>query len=126
MARYLSVIMTLGLSALVSGLAGCDSATTGSAASACAVTAPSSCPTSAPSYATDVAPLLNTYCVSCHVAGGQEGDKPLNTYGGAAALSVEVEAQVASCAMPPTDATQPTTAEMQKILDWIACGAQNN
>ncbi|APR78258.1 Hypothetical protein A7982_03605 [Minicystis rosea] len=110
-----------GFGATSVGLSGCSSGSAGSCG-----TTPSSCPTSAPSYATDVAPIVQKYCGSCHVAGGQESDKPLDTYSTLSTRSSEVAHEISGCDMPPSDATQPTTAEMQTVLDWIACGAQDN
>lgn len=114
-------LTVVGFGATVLGLGGCS----GNGGS-CGVTTPSSCPTSAPSYATDVAPVMQKYCTSCHVAGGQEANKPLDTFSAVSQRSGEVQDQIAGCDMPPSGATQPTAAEMQVVLDWIACGAQNN
>jgi hypothetical protein len=90
----------------------------------CSATVPSSCPTSAPSYANDVAPILSTYCTSCHASGGQESDKPLDTYAHVAALSAEVQGQVAGCSMPPSGSM--SAADITTVLTWIECGAQDN
>lgn len=111
----------------VAALSGCNTTGTGTGVSAsCAGSVPASCPTVIPSYKTDVAPLLDTYCVSCHQAGGQEADKPLDTYAGASALATGMEGAIASCNMPPQNDAQPTTAEQDTILAWIVCGAPNN
>lgn len=84
------------------------------------------CPTTAPSYATDVAPLMTKYCTSCHSPSGSEPGKPLDTYGGINSISGQVQSQIESCAMPPSGDTQPTDAERQIILGWLACGGANN
>lgn len=104
--------------------AGCgESNNTGSS---CTASVPASCPSTTPSYTTDVAPVLATYCTSCHAAGGQESDKPLDSYAGASALQSDVENELAGCTMPPSGNAQPTSAEVEAVLAWIACGAPNN
>lgn len=113
--------------AAAAALGGCNNTTGGGASgSSCSASISASCPTTAPSYANDVEPLLRTYCVSCHAAGGQESDKPLDTYAAVSARIGDVQSQLATCSMPPSDESQPTTAELTTILDWITCGAQNN
>ncbi|MFO0758448.1 MAG: hypothetical protein U0359_18290 [Byssovorax sp.] len=96
------------------------------AATACSPAVPASCPSSAPSYQSDVAPLLETYCTSCHSAGGSEPSKLLDSYASAAKWSSDVESEIASCGMPPSGEAQPTDAEREVILTWIVCGANNN
>jgi hypothetical protein len=112
---------------VVAAAAGCSSTDTGSGASAsCVASVPASCPSTTPSYQTDVAPVIATYCTSCHAAGGQESDKPLDTYAGVSARQGDVENELAGCTMPPSGSAQPTSAQIQAVLDWIACGAPNN
>ena len=38
----------------------------------------------------------------------------------------EVESKVSDCSMPPSSGAQPSAAERDAILQWIACGAPNN
>jgi uncharacterized membrane protein len=122
--------MILGFAMLAFGaaavLGGCDSATSGNGNGTCSASVSASCPATAPSYASDVAPLIRTYCGSCHAAGGQEADKPLDTYANLSGRIGEVQSQLVTCAMPPSGDSQPTAAELQTILDWITCGAQND
>jgi uncharacterized membrane protein len=120
-ARMNRWILILGFMAAA---AGCN----GSAATdaSCAITTPSTCPSTPPSYQTDVAPILESYCVSCHQAGGSEANKALDTYRGAQTLSSAVENVVAGCTMPPSSDSQPTAAERETLLTWILCGSQNN
>lgn len=84
------------------------------------------CPTTAPSYATDVAPLMTKYCTGCHSASGSEPGKPLDTYSAVSALSSDVQREVEDCGMPPASDAQPTDAERQIILGWLACGGADN
>jgi hypothetical protein len=87
---------------------------------------PSSCPMPAPSYATDVAPILETYCNDCHSPTGQAPDRPLQTYAEVFSRRTTVLSEVAGCVMPPPDFPQPTEAERVTLLGWLACSAPNN
>lgn len=89
-------------------------------------TVPSSCPSSNPSYASDVAPILFQYCVSCHGPGGSVAGKPLDSYAAVKKLSGNVEKLTANCSMPPASASQPTSADRDTVLAWVVCGAQDN
>jgi cytochrome c5 len=114
---------------LLAMLSACSTTATGSAGSndsSCSASVPASCPTAAPSYQSDVAPLLGTYCNSCHGAGGSESDKALDSYAGVARLLTDVEGEVAGCSMPPSGSAAPTDAERATILAWIVCGGADN
>lgn len=121
--------MMLSFSAMMAcaallGAAGCGSSTEGGGD--CAATTPSSCPSSPPSYKTDVAPILQSRCTSCHSSGGSQPDPLLDTYAGVKAEINEVKNEVAGCEMPPAGSTALTEAEANTILAWIVCGAQDN
>jgi cytochrome c5 len=116
-----TVILGFAVAAVAAGCTGSSSTD-----ASCAVTTPASCPSTQPSYQTDVAPILESYCVSCHQAGGSQANKPLETYQGASRLSGDVESQVAGCSMPPSSDAQPTAAQRETILTWVLCGAPNN
>jgi mono/diheme cytochrome c family protein len=118
MKRWIAI---LGFAA---ALGACNGSTATDAS--CAVSTPATCPTTQPSYAADVAPVLETYCVSCHQAGGSEAGKPLDTYRSAVSLGSSVENVVAGCTMPPSSDAQPTAAQREAVLTWILCGAPNN
>ncbi|HEY4117656.1 MAG TPA: hypothetical protein VGM56_07365 [Byssovorax sp.] len=118
MKLFLAAAIVAACAAL--GLAACSSN------ASCSASVPTTCPSSAPSYAKDVAPLVQTYCGSCHAAGGQEADTPLTSYTELSARASDVEGEVGSCDMPPSDEAQPTDAERALILDWIVCGAAND
>jgi uncharacterized membrane protein len=116
--------MKLRLSAALGvmlGLVGCS----GSGDASCSTT-DASCPTTTPSYATDVAPVIDTYCAGCHVSGGQESELPFTSLAQVQAHASEISREVSGCDMPPSDEDQPTDAERQLLLDWIACGAPDN
>jgi len=79
-----------------------------------------------PSYASDVSPIFFQYCTSCHEANGSQSGKPLDSWSNASKLSSKVKDQVSGCSMPPDGNPQPSAAERDVILSWIACGAPNN
>ena len=126
-------VMRLGIVPLViaAAAAGCFMSSSGtsqqsSSSSSCPAPVPSSCPANVPSYATDVSPLLFQYCTSCHQAGGSQSGKPLDSWSSAASLQAKVETQVSKCSMPPSNSPQPSDADRQTILEWIACGSPDN
>jgi hypothetical protein len=123
--------MLVGLAIAAAGCSPVNGATAGDLAdvsTACTAGAPASCPaaTATPSYSLDVAPVLRTYCTGCHAPGGQEHYLPLDTYHRVSGLAGLVEGEVGGCDMPPPEASQPTQAQRNIVLDWIACGAPNN
>jgi uncharacterized membrane protein len=94
------------------------------AASQCSV--PSvPCPSPAPSYQSEVEPVLQARCLSCHSPGGV-GTPELNSYGLVHNNDIEVLAQLSACLMPPPDAGQLSSSERTTVLGWISCGAPNN
>ena len=97
-----------------------------SSTSSCTGSVGTTCPPSPPSYATDVSPLLYSYCTSCHQPSGSQSGKPLDTYSSVSSLASKVESKVSDCSMPPSSNPQPSAAERDVILAWIACGSPNN
>lgn len=88
--------------------------------------ASTTCPQVPPSYATDVSPVMFQYCTSCHGPGGSQSGKPLDSYGGVASLASKVQSKLGDCSMPPASSPQPSGAERDAVLGWLACGAPNN
>jgi len=84
------------------------------------------CPSPQPSYATDVRPILNARCTTCHSPGGKEAVRDLTTYSGVFSQRQAVLTQVYSCRMPPSDAPQPAAQERSVLVGWLVCGAPNN
>lgn len=107
------------------GSGGSDSPDGGAADAAtrppdCTVEAPTACPTPAVKYG-DIAPIIQTHCVTCHNGNGQEW--PLTTYTHVADWTSEVRAAVLDCSMPPPDAgTVISDEERLAILTWVRCG----
>ena len=84
------------------------------------------CPDPKPSYASDVRPIINARCTTCHSPGGQEASRDFTTYGGVFQQRQAVLTQAYSCRMPPAGNAQPTTQERQTLVAWLVCGAPNN
>ena len=95
-------------------------------ASTCPNDLPAACPTTVPSYKNDVAPLVSRRCLDCHVGGSQAAKFDFPTYDGVYAQRSAILNQVYACNMPPSEATQPTTAERETLLAWLVCKAPNN
>jgi len=94
---------------------------------------PSACPSPPPSWKTDVQPLFETYCESCHDTGGvAAGQVPLATYQDVVNNRTRAWEQIANCSMPNTDAASPATAfpsadDRQTMVTWLdICGAPDN
>jgi len=95
--------------------------------STCARHRPTACIEPAPSYASDVAPLLERRCGSCHENGGPEtDDHDFSRFETLHAQRTSVLAEVSTCAMPPSDAPPLSPAEAELLLHWAACGAPRN
>jgi uncharacterized membrane protein len=100
---------------------------TGTAQTTCSNACPiATCPPQAPTYA-DVQPILETHCVTCHVAGGQEPQIPLDTYDGVKARASDVLFSIAQCVMPkPDDTVDQLSPDDRTTLEaWLVCGALN-
>jgi len=120
-----SVVVAASAVACYSGGAPSSSQQQGSTGSSCNGQ-PASCPAPPPSYATDVSPVVFQYCAGCHAPGGSQSGKPLDTYASLSSLASNVESKVSDCSMPPSSGAQPSAAERDAILQWIACGAPDN
>jgi hypothetical protein len=94
---------------------------------------PSTCPSPPPSWKTDVAPLFQAYCESCHGSGGvAAGQVPLATYQDVVNNRTRSWEQIANCSMPNTDASLPAMSfpsadERQTMVTWLdICNAPDN
>jgi len=74
----------------------------------------------------DVRPLVETYCFPCHGPEKQKGDLNLSTFTTrdqalkASKIWRTARHQLISNEMPPAKSKQPTDAERQLVVDWIA------
>ncbi len=79
------------------------------------------------SYATDVAPLITTYCATnsrCHASGSSEGPGALTTYTAIYNNRGSIGNSVSSGSMP--QGSTLTDAQKTIILCWISGGAPEN
>jgi hypothetical protein len=88
----------------------------------CDAVAPTECNDAGLTYAADVKPIIDAHCVPCHY-GQIGGPWPLTSYNDVADWQDTVRDDLVRCTMPPADAgTVMSTAEKQKVLDWLRCG----
>jgi len=78
-----------------------------------------------PDFATEIQPLLATYCYDCHTQETQEGGLVIDTHRDLAAILghreqwAKVFDRIRIGAMPPSDAPQPTEEERRKLVGWL-------
>jgi uncharacterized membrane protein len=84
------------------------------------------CPATAPSFAGEVNAIVQSRCVACHAPGGLASNRAFTSYDDIQRQSGPMLNQLFNCRMPPADAPQPSDAEKQTLLEWLACGAPNN
>ncbi len=75
--------------------------------------------------ATELQPFLETYCIRCHGAEKQKGDRrfdhvtaDLSNLENAEAMQ-EILDQLNLAEMPPEDEKQPSEAELKSMVDWL-------
>jgi hypothetical protein len=80
--------------------------------------------TAADEFADIAAPFLKQHCLACHGEKKQEGGVRLDQVAGVEAgnrnLWTMIHQKVASGEMPPASKPQPTAAEKEKLLKWVA------
>jgi WD40 repeat protein len=93
-----------------------------------------------PSYEREVAPILRTYCAGCHNDADGEGELSVERFaslrkGGAgsgdpvtpgdaeASVMIQRIRSTDGDHMPPADEPQPTAADVDTLVRWIAAGA---
>jgi mono/diheme cytochrome c family protein len=83
-----------------------------------------------PSYTKDIRPLLKSYCFECHNAKKKKGELDLEKFAGEAdalewtELWDTVGERLRSKEMPPPKNPQPTAAQRELLLAWVAKAAQ--
>lgn len=93
----------------------------------CAVDPVTKCPSPKPSYKSDVVPIMNAKCMSCHSGADANGPWPLTDLQEIVDWKTQFIRDVQTCTMPPLDAGVPLTAEESAtLLGWLVCGAPNN
>jgi mono/diheme cytochrome c family protein len=76
------------------------------------------------SFKTQIQPMLNTNCVSCHGPTKQTSGVRVDTYANVSANLQEVTAEIETGAMPPTGSL--SASDLQLFQAWVDQGALNN
>ena len=82
-------------------------------------------------YDTDIKPIVNTYCYSCHGVEEQKGGLRLDEIDPDLVKGQDAETwrfmldMVNSGEMPPEEEKQPTEEERALLVDWITASVQN-
>jgi pyruvate dehydrogenase complex dehydrogenase (E1) component len=118
------LVLCLLLAACSSGTTSTGSSTGTSSSSSSSSASTTDASTSCPSYASEVAVILDNDCVSCHGPGGNESNKPLDSYASAAAYASQMKMEVSTGKMP--QGKTMAAADESTLLAWINCGAPNN
>ena len=126
MVNRIAIVLALFAAGCSGGGSGSSSGSSGTSGSTCPRDLPTSCPSPEPSYATDVAPLIQAHCVTCHGPNGVSSDRPLGTYPQLFAMRQDVLDQVYNCLMPQSPQLQLDEADRQTLLGWLVCGAPDN
>lgn len=92
----------------------------------CNAEVPDACPSPSPKYATDVVPILEAKCNTCH-DGRDGGPWPLTNHADVEHWITQVTSVLLDCTMPPPTGTEKLTSdERATLLNWLKCGAPNN
>ncbi len=81
------------------------------------------------SYSTQIVPIINNHCISCHGTGGSFPD--LSTYAGVqtssqSTLYGSVIWDGSASQMPKNSSSKLPICDLTKIKKWIAAGSPNN
>jgi hypothetical protein len=85
------------------------------------------CSGTAKSYATDVSPIITTYCATnsgCHGTGSSQGPGALTSYAQVYSARAAIRISVANGTMPQN--TTLSAVQKNAILCWIDNGSSNN
>jgi cytochrome c553 len=92
-----------------------DSTTTSTTSASCTKTI---------SYKTEIAPMMNTYCASCHSANQPSGGVNLSSYSSVSSNATRSLSSIKSGSMPPMGSIPDSL--VQKLSCWISQGKANN
>ncbi|MEW6161549.1 MAG: DUF1587 domain-containing protein, partial [Verrucomicrobiota bacterium] len=76
-------------------------------------------------FETEIKPLLQQYCYSCHGNGKKKGDFSLDPFQDQSSALADRDAwkkvlhNLSANVMPPEEKKQPTLAEREKLIQWI-------
>src|SRR5882724_10564956 len=84
------------------------------------------CVAPGPSFSTDVMPIIERRCNTCHAEDSDGGPWPLGEYADIFAWRAAIQDDLLRCTMPPADAgTSLPDSERAVLMAWILCGAEN-
>lgn len=90
------------------------------------------CDTTAVSYATDIEPIINTQCLSCHSGAAPDGNVALENYDDVKAsaelgsLHGTITATNGYAIMPTAPLSPLNQCSIDKVTAWINAGMPNN
>lgn len=92
---------------------------------------PTGCDTANSKYATDVAPILQANCYSCHGNGATEGGVNLDTYGNVKEQAINGDlpggiSHASGYSPMPKDGAKLSDCDINTIQSWIKNGMLNN
>jgi hypothetical protein len=130
LSRRAVFVVLLAPAGVCAAVAACSNGPPSNQTDSCPVIS-TDCPTTPPSWARDVQPIIQSYCVMCHMPGGSgESLVDLTSYANVFKDRSTELTQVYQCLMPNQDASPPaarlTTTQRETIVGWLACGAPNN
>jgi hypothetical protein len=76
-------------------------------------------------YQKEIKPVISQYCLGCHNDEKQKGDLSLQPFADVASVRAQrdtwgkVLAKLRDHEMPPENKAQPTTAERDRVIDWL-------
>ncbi len=79
-----------------------------------------------PSYQTDIVPILEQECISCHGGPGSTAGFPMSTYKQVYGEFGSILSQVTVCQMPPSNGPTMTATQRVTLTAWLRCGAPDN
>ncbi len=125
--RFAAALVVVGTVALASQGCGDGDSSPTSADNACPGVTAKSCPDTMPSYASDVAPILEARCQTCHAPENNAGLWSLGDQASVSEWAGTVLRQIRSCSQPPPDSgVTLTLSERQALEAWLVCGAPDN
>jgi hypothetical protein len=85
------------------------------------------CDTAAQSFASDILPIIDNNCSTCHAPGGEKADVPFTNHAQVSGRGALIVSRIndATHPMPPTGPMLDLCLR-QKIAAWVSAGAPNN
>jgi hypothetical protein len=84
------------------------------------------CATATPSYASEVAPIVERRCATCHYPDNTRSRYVFTDYDDVYSARQTVLTRIYGCVMPPDGAPPLTPEERRVLLEWFVCGAADD